>query len=141
MVFAKVDVEEAFGGQDVDGQTAVPERDAEAQSRLAFEVELVPVDGDFQDALERCFRNELGIEQADKVLFDGEALDVAALEIHDDGQILGAADGNAKLGVFQLGESLGERIDAHAEAIFFETVTQLVQVEDAAVHGAATAFR
>ena len=141
MVFAKVDVEEAFGGQDVDGQTAVPERDAEAQLGLTFEIDLVPIDGNFQDALEGSFGDEFGIEQADKVLFNGEALNVATLEIHDDGQILGAADGDAKLGVFQFGESFGERIYAHAEAILFEAVTQLVQIEDAAVHGAAAAFR
>src|SRR5260370_939916 len=141
MVFAKVDVEETLRRQDVDGQTAVPQRDTQAQLALPLQVELVPVNGNFQDALEGSLSDELGIEQADKVLFDSEALNVAALEIHDDSQILSAADGDSKLRVFQLGERFGERIDAHAEALLLETVAQLVEIEDAAVHRAAAAFR
>src|SRR5438132_3118638 len=141
MVFAEIDVEESFGGQDVDGQSAVPKCNSKAQPVLTFEVDLVPVDGNFQDALEGGLGDQLGIEQADKVLFDGEALDVAALKFHDDGQILSAADGDAKLGVFKLGESFRERIDAHAEAILLETVAQLVQIENATVHRAAATLR
>jgi len=141
MVFAEVDVQETLSRQDVDGQAAVPKGDTQPQLALALKVKLIPVNGNFQYALEGSLSDELGIKQADKVLFDGKALDVAALEIHDDGQLLGTADGDAKLGVFQFAERFREGIDAHAEALLLEAVAQLVEVEDAAVHGTATAFR
>ena len=41
MVFAEVDFEEPFGGQNVDGQASVPQGNAEAQFRLALKVDLV----------------------------------------------------------------------------------------------------
>ncbi len=61
MVFTEIQVQDSFGWQDVDGQSAMPEGDTEAQFGLAFEVKLVFVDRDFEDALEARFSNELGI--------------------------------------------------------------------------------
>jgi hypothetical protein len=78
MLFAKIHVKESFGRQDVHGQAAVPERNAEAQFALPFEVDLVPVDGHFQNALERRFRDNFWVEQTQTVFFDGEPVHVAA---------------------------------------------------------------
>src|SRR5260370_42429050 len=129
-------VQKSFGGQNVDRQSDVPERDAEAQLALAFEVDLILVDGHFQNAFERRLRDKLGIQKAQAVLFDGESVDVAALEIHDNGQFLRAADGDAKFGIFEFSQRFGEWINTHTEAALLESVAQFVKVEDAAVHGA-----
>src|SRR5258708_24160620 len=104
MIFAKIHVEESFGGQDIHGQSPVPERNAEPQLGLAFEVELVLPDGYFQNALERRFRDELGIHQAYEIFFNCELLQVPALQLYDDGYFFRAADGDAKLRIFQLPE-------------------------------------
>ena len=140
MIFAKVYFEESFGGQDVDGQTSVPQRHAQAQFGLAFEVDLVFVDGDFQDAFERGLCDGARIQQANKFFLHSEFLEVAALEFDDDRHFFGAADGDTKLRVFELAEDFEERVDAHAEASLLESVAQFVQVEDPAVHGAAAAL-
>ena len=80
MVFAELDVQKSFRGKDVHREAAVPEGYAEAKLRLAGEVDLVLVDGDFKDAFERDFGHELGIEKAEAIFFHGEALDVTAFE-------------------------------------------------------------
>ena len=141
MVFTKIEVQESFSGQDVDGQSAVPQSDAEAQLALALEIELVPVDRDFEDAFEGGFRDELGIQQAHKSFFDGELLEVSALKLYDDGDFFSTADGDAKLRILEFSERLDEWIDTHAETFFFESVAHFVQVEDPSVHGPAAPFR
>ena len=99
------------------------------------------MDGHFQNPLKRRFRDKFRIQEAHETLFDGEPSHVAALQMHDEGHFFRAADGDAKLGIFQLPERLDEGIDAHAEAFFFESVAHFVQVEDTSVHGPAAAFR
>src|SRR6266446_4154975 len=116
MVFPKIYVKESFGGQDVNRQAAVPQSDAEAQLALAFEIELVPVNRDFEDAFERGLCDEFGIQQADKSPFDRKLLDVATLQLHDDGDFFSAADSDAEFGIFQLAECLVEWFDSDAEA-------------------------
>src|SRR5207253_11283210 len=66
MVFAEVDVQETLSRQDVDGQAAVPKGDTQPQLALALKVKLIPVNGNFQYALEGSLSDELGIKQADK---------------------------------------------------------------------------
>src|SRR5258708_38887549 len=98
----------------------MPKRYTEAQLVLPSKLNLVLVNGRFQNALKGCFRYGLGVEQAEAVLFDGEPLHVAAFEIHDESHFFCTANGDAKLGILQLPKRLGEWIDAHAEASFFE---------------------
>jgi hypothetical protein len=61
VLFAEIHVKVSFGRQNVDGQAAMPESDAKPQLGLAFEVDLIFVDGDFENPLERGFRHELRI--------------------------------------------------------------------------------
>ena len=119
----------------------MPQRHAEPQLALAFEIDLVLLQGHFQNALERRFRNKFRIQQAHETLFDGELLHVASLQLHDDRHFFRAADRDAKLRVLQLRERLCEWIDAHAEAPLLESVTQFVQVEDTSVHRPAAPLR
>src|SRR5260370_14318058 len=85
--FSENHVQKSFGGQNVDRQSAVPERHAEAQLALAFEVDLIFVDGHFQNAFERRLRDKRGIQKAQAVLLDGESRVGAGVEIYDNGQV------------------------------------------------------
>ena len=108
---------------------------------MAFQVELLARNGEFQNAIKRRLGNKFWIEQANEVFFDGEFLDAAALQFDDDDELLDPTDGDAKLGIFQFGEGFRERIDSDAKALFFETVAQFMKIENAAVHRASTALR
>ena len=141
MIFSKIHIEKSLSRQDVHGKAAVPEGYAEAELGLLVEVELILVDGDFEDTFESGFGDELGIHQADKRFFDRELLKVAALKLDDDGDFFRGAYSDAKLWVFEFAERFGERVNAHAEAAFLKTVAQFVEIKDPAVHGAAAPLR
>src|SRR5712664_1947920 len=81
VVFAKQDVQKSRGRQNIHGQSAVPQCHAEPELALPREIDLVFVDGHFEDALERDFRDGLGIQEAHEALLDRESLNVAAHQI------------------------------------------------------------
>src|SRR5712692_10838597 len=111
----------------------MPQRNSEFQLGLPFDVDLVLLDGYFQNPFERHFCDELRAQQTDAIFLDCELLEVPALEFHHDGHFIRAADGDAELQILEFPERFGERIDPHAEAPFFEAVAQLMEIEHAPV--------
>src|SRR5271163_277277 len=100
----------------------MPQGHTEAQLWLALQKNLVAADGDFEDAFEGRFGHIVGIQKADALELDSEFLKVAAIEFHDYGDFLGAADGDAEFGVFEFGEGFNEGVDADVKAVFCETI-------------------
>src|SRR6266852_2498917 len=140
LLVAERNLQETFRGEHVDRQAAVPEGDSEAQALLPLQINFTAIDRDFEDAFEGGLGHGLRIQQTKAPLFYGEFLHAAARELDHHGQFFGGANGYAKFGIFEFGESFREKINAHAQAILVESVTQLAQMENAAVHGAAAAL-
>src|SRR5689334_25137885 len=103
----------------------MPKGDAQAEALLPFQAEFAAIHGNFERAIESCLGKVVGIQQTDSALFDSKFLQAAAGEFDHDRQLLSRANGDAKLRIFQFGESFREKIDAHAEAILFKAVAQL----------------
>jgi hypothetical protein len=101
VVFPKLNFEEAFGRENVHGQTAMPQRDAELELGLALQADFAPPDRDFEYAIEGGFSNAFGIEKAKPSLFHGEFLQVAAHELHYDIYFLSGTDGDAEFAIFK----------------------------------------
>ena len=74
VIFAKLDFEVAFCGENIHRQAAMPKGDAEPELCLAFQAELAAMDGDFEYPLKGSFRDTLGIEKAKAPLLYGEFL-------------------------------------------------------------------
>src|SRR5690242_8129521 len=104
VIFAEADVEESFSGEHVDGEAPMPQSDAEAELCLPLEINLVFVDGNFNDAFERSVGNESRIHQTDQCFFNRKLLQMAAIQFDDDGYFFSAANGNAKLRIFEFAE-------------------------------------
>ena len=101
VVFPKLDFEEALGGQDIHGEAAMPERNAELELGLALQADFAPVDGDFEDAIKGSLGDAFGIEKAKPSLFHREFLQVAAHELHYDVDFFGGTDGDAEFAIFK----------------------------------------
>jgi hypothetical protein len=101
VVFPKLDFEEALGGQDIHGQTSMPQRDAELELGLALQGDFATMDRDFEYAIEGGFGNAFGIEKAKASLFHREFLQVAAHELHYYVDFFGGADGDAEFAIFK----------------------------------------
>src|SRR5271154_7574375 len=84
MIFAKLNFEVAFGGENIHGQAAMPQGDPKPKFCLAFQAELAAMDGHFKYPIKGSFRDALGIEKAKASLLYGKFLQVAAHELHYD---------------------------------------------------------
>ena len=101
VIFAKLNFEEALGGQNIHGQAAMPERNAELELGLALQTDFAPVNGDFEYAIKCGFSNAFGIEKAKASLLYGEFLQVTAYELHYDIDFFGGADGDSKFAILK----------------------------------------
>ena len=101
MVFAKLDFEVAFGGQNIHGQTSMPQRDAKPKLCLAFQADFAAMDGDFKYSIKGSFGDALGIEKAKSPLFYRKFLQVAAHELHYDVDFFGRADRDPEFAIFK----------------------------------------
>jgi hypothetical protein len=101
VVFAEVDFEESFRGQNVYRQAAVPERDAEPQHRPAFQIDFAAVDGDFENAVEGCFGNSFGIKKAKAPFFYREFLQMSAHKLNHNVYFFASANGDAEFRIFK----------------------------------------
>ena len=140
MLFAEAHVQKAFRRQNVNGQSTVPQRDSEPEFRLPKEVNLVFLDGYFQDPLECDLCNELRIQQAHAVFFDGEPLHVASLQFHNNRGFFCPADGDTELRILKLSERFSERVDPYAKAPLLEPESKFVEVENPSMHRPAAPF-
>ncbi len=59
----------------------MPQRHAEAQALLAFEIDVAAINRDFENALERGFRGALRIQQAYSAFFDREFVQPSAFQL------------------------------------------------------------
>src|ERR1700676_3520742 len=134
-------LEKSFGRQDVNRQSAVPQRHAQAQAFLAFEIDAAAMNGDFENPFERSLGHALRIQQAHQVLLHRKFAQPSALQVDYHRELLRPTDGDPELRIFQLRERLREKIQPHAEAILLEPISQFAQVKNTSVHCTAAPFR
>jgi len=108
------------------------ERHAEPQLVLALEIDLVLRIATSKTRSNAASATSFGFRRHRRSFSTPKSMHVAALQIHDNGQFLRAADGDAKLRILQLASASRNGSMRNAEAAFLESVAQFVQIKNAA---------